>query len=362
MGRRIRYYLWNKIADFDTGYGENVRYSDDGLYMKDTDVYTGIYFSEVIDSGEKNKHWSKAEVLMTLCPNASVTVTFYVSDKSEILHNGSVISVGDILADESFTAEQKESLCKEIAETRVFRNVQDIMLTKLYGRYIWYSIRIQCGSPEKPYISRIRIWHDHFDWLAYLPEVYQHDSAGADFTARYLGIFQNIYEEMQEKIRTIPASYDISHADRDFLDWLSEWTGISDSGLWSDSQLRELLKRATDLYRRTGTPGMIADMAEIYTGVRPVILENYFAPDAKSAVRAWKSGEYEKEPFSFTVLMPGEAVRTETEHRALMQILLQSKPAHMRMQLIFINTEPGSSSPEGICLDGRTALTQGGRK
>jgi len=359
--QRAKYYLWNKTSDFGTGFVQNMRYSDSGLFLADKLQGSGCYYSRVLDSGESKKHWHRAELQAVWYPNTSVKITFYSSDRAELMCDDKMRPIEAILADETISPEEKNVIFS-VCTSQTYYNRKDLMLTKVQGRYLWFCIQIQTGDSEAPYVTQLKLWLDKFDWLTYLPEVYQEDAEGADFTARFLGIFQNLYEEMNQRITQLPAHYDISHADRAFLEWLSEWIGLENSAIWSNEQLRELLRRAADLFRRTGTPGMLSDMVELYTGVRPILLENYLASDAQSAIQALQNQNYPRDPFGFTVLLPGSAVKSEAEHKALLQILSQYKPAHMRMQLIFIDPAwLNGSTPDQtqtICLDGRSSLMQ----
>ncbi len=353
MSRRIRYFLWNKTADFGTGWGRNVQWTDEGMFLEHSGG--GIYFSRLLDSGESGKKWRRAAMEGEFPEGTLTEITFFACDRAEFVYKGETLPLEKLLLSPELSDNEKLMLTADSTQ-QTFRNCTDIMMNQVQGRYMWYIVRMRGGSVQQK-LTQLRIWLDGFSWLNYLPEVYREDVQGADFTARFLGIFQNIYEEMHEKINRIPSNYDLDHADRAFMEWLACWTGIENSSLWSDEQLRMLLKRGRELYRRAGTVDMISFMVEIYTGIRPMILENYYAPDAASAIEAWHSRSYQREPFSFTVLLPKRAVSSEEEHRALFMILQQCKPAHMKMQLIFVDgDEAAGKLPQKICLDGRTAL------
>lgn len=361
MRQRARYYLWNKKSDFGTGYSENIRYDDSGMYIIDQSKESGFYFSRMLDSGENGKKWRRAELKAVWYPNTSLEIVFFSSDKTEIVCGNKVLSIQEIITDKKLSFSEKNEIFSEFPHQK-FQNLNDIMMTEVQGRYLWFFIHIQAGDNKAPHIVQLKVWLDIFDWMVYLPEVYQEDKSGADFTYRFLSIFQNLYEEMNEKITQLPACYDLCHADRSFLDWLSTWVGLEHTEIWNDEKLRKLLQIGADLFRRTGTPGMLSDAVELYTGVRPVLIENYFASDPKSAVESWKNNKYTYDPFGFTVLLPGNVVKSEKDHKALLQILSQYKPVHMRMQLFFIDPElmqnKDSDKPQTICLDGKSALQQ----
>ena len=353
MSRRIRYFIWNKTADFGTGWGKNVCFTDEGMYPYQNS--SGIYISRVLDSGESGKKWHRAEMSGVFPEGTMTEITFFASDTKEYDFGGNRLSLEQLLLSTELTEDEKLLLTLD-STRQTFRNCDDILMDHVHGRYLWYMVRME-STVDCPQLTQLRIWLDDFSWLSYLPEIYSEDAQGADFTARFLGIFQNLYEEMHEKINSIPSYYDLERADRDFLEWLADWTGMENIEIWSDEQLRRLLKQGRTLYRSAGTADMIASITELYTGIRPVILENYYAADASSAVRAWRTGSWQRDPFSFTLILPKNAVSSEAEHRALLTILRHSKPAHMRMQLIFTSMDGSADDlPRTICLDGRTAL------
>ncbi|MBQ3566742.1 MAG: hypothetical protein IJA12_06135 [Oscillospiraceae bacterium] len=361
MKLRARYYLWNKESDFRTGTNHNIRYDDYGMYMDDPSLGYGVYCSRVVDSGETGKIWGRAEILGEWRQNTSVTVSFFTSDNIQFSAYGISRTAQEWLSDNKYTASEKEMIF-ESCKTAVFSNRRDIMFGGLKGRYIWFIIRFQGSSDIPLSVKQLRIWLDNENWLSYLPEVYQSDEESADFTARFLSIFQNVYEEMNEKITRMPVYYDIESADRDFLEWLSVWIGIRNGALWSEQQLRTLLPEAVELFRKTGTPEMISRMVELYIGQKPIIIENYLTSDPSEAIRILNSKDYQKDYFGFTVIVPSDAVHSETQHQALLQIIHQCKPSHMRMQLVFVDPSwlDGAETvlPPDICLDGRSILMQ----
>ncbi|MBQ8687325.1 MAG: hypothetical protein IJ512_02100 [Ruminococcus sp.] len=361
MRQRARYYLFNQYSHFGRGVFSNITGNDNGLFLTDSAKGTGFYFSDLLDSTERQKIWRRAELTAAWYPNTAVIVTFYAADRLECVCGAHSCTIRDVLFDTELLPEEKEAFFASYPHQSCI-NRKDIMLMDVKGRYLWYSIRIQGDGMNQPSVSALKIWLDQADWLSFLPEVYRSDRDGADFTMRFLSIFQNLYEQMNEQITLLPKRYDIEKTDRVFLEWISSWMGMDTQDLWDDQQLRQLLHRAVDLYRRTGTAEMIADIVQLYTQVRPMLLENYFASDPRDAVRAWKSGDFERNPFAFTVILPNHAVRSEAQHKALLRILNTSKPAHMRMQLIFIEPEWLEDTqpvmPGGIRLDGRSALTK----
>ena len=57
----------------------------------------------------------------------------------------------------------------------------------------------------------------------------------------------------------------------DFVDWLAGWVGIELDETWPEERRRELVARAVELYGRRGTAEGLADLIELYVGVRPTV-------------------------------------------------------------------------------------------
>lgn len=313
----------------------------------------GWYFSELIDSGVRQNNWSRAELFTELFPNTSVAATFYAADSKQT--DGLFIS--EILDDGELLPEEKTELLKSCAKN-VFVNTRDIMFRDLRGRYIWFSIRCRGNGKDTPCVSAVKITRDRFDWTAFLPEIYSGEDG--DFTRRFLSIFQRIYERLNEKIRDLPLKFDIRKTDRDMLGTMAHWIGLRCADSFDDERLRLLLTTASGLRSRIGTADMLEDIVGLYTGVRPIILEGCDAADEAQAISAWETGRCPRSAFSFAVLLPNYAVGAENEHKTLLKLINEYKPAHMSFRLIFTDRPWNipKTDENSVYLNDRTALTK----
>ncbi|MBW3555981.1 MAG: phage tail protein [Actinobacteria bacterium] len=103
-----------------------------------------------------------------------------------------------------------------------------------------------------------------------LPGLFQDD----DFTRRFTWALDEVLAPVFVTLDAIEAYVDPWLAPGDFLLWLSEWVGIPIDHDLPEERKRALVARAADLYGWAGTAKGIADLVELYSGVRPEVLDS----------------------------------------------------------------------------------------
>ncbi|MBW3615206.1 MAG: phage tail protein [Actinobacteria bacterium] len=103
-----------------------------------------------------------------------------------------------------------------------------------------------------------------------LPGLFQDD----DFTRRFTSALDEVLAPIFVTLDAIEAYVDPWLTPDDFLLWLSEWVGIPvDHGLPQERK-RALVAGAASLYGWAGTAKGIADLVELYSGVRPEVVDS----------------------------------------------------------------------------------------
>jgi phage tail-like protein len=148
--------------------------------------------------------------------------------------------------------------------------------------------------------------------LKYLPGIYH-----TEFMRRFLGIFEAILMPIEWTIdnfdlylspRTVPSG---------FLPWLANWYEAAMDSTWSESQRRQFLEEAWQLYARRGTKWALSRILEIYTGQIPQIDD--LADDLRPHT------------FRVTLSMP-----EENANRASIESLINDyKPAYTDYEIYF---------------------------
>jgi phage tail-like protein len=111
-------------------------------------------------------------------------------------------------------------------------------------------------------------------YIESLPVIY----ADNDFLARFLLLFQNVWEPLEQRQDHIEMYFDPRTSPANFLPWLASWLDLSFNQHWPETRRRRLLAEASDLYRWRGTRYGLVRMIEVCTGITPEVTDNPSQP------------------------------------------------------------------------------------
>jgi phage tail-like protein len=128
------------------------------------------------------------------------------------------------------------------------------------GRFLWLRLTFLSKGAATPVIESIRIEFPRISLRRYLPAVFGAEPTSADFTDRFLSIFDTTLRSIEQLIDQQARLFDPdsapghSSAGRlDFLTWLGTWIGVTLDRQWPETKRRQLLKEAARLYNLRGT-------------------------------------------------------------------------------------------------------------
>ncbi|MBR6874534.1 MAG: hypothetical protein IKN17_13605 [Ruminococcus sp.] len=366
MREKLKYFIINKAYDYNRGYCENMAVSGSRLcFSSEKGSGVGRFLTRVFDSGERGMNWHRLVINADDLDPAALRVTVYASDKDSIRYNGGTLTLSEFSELKDLTIDDRLKAFEPCAAKRA-SGVTDLLLHSVTGRYIWVFMELYNPDGRTAAINDIWIYLPAGSWIDHLPAIYRRSDADSHFLERYLGIFQTFYEELDREIADIAHRFDPECAETDFLEWLAKWLSISDTKIWSEDQLRELLLRAVSFYRRRGTKESLSELIELYTGEKPFITEGSDVSGVED--RALRE-EIEKtlcgaEPNTVTVL-----VRPGHDLRVIRRIALEMLPVTAQLNLVEldpyiflgkhaylgVNSALGQYRP--AALDGRTRLT-----
>ncbi|RTL46556.1 MAG: hypothetical protein EKK53_03620 [Burkholderiales bacterium] len=150
------------------------------------------------------------------------------------------------------------------------------LLQAATGRYLQLRLLVTGDGQQSPGLASLRAWYPRFSYLQhYLPAVYRADPASADFTGRFLALFEGELTRWEDRIAAAQLLLDARTAPRETLDWLAQWLALTFDGSNGPARRRALLRHAASVHARRGTvPGLLL-----------------------AATLAWEPDEVDAEPF-----------------------------------------------------------------
>lgn len=356
----MKYFVLNKELDFKRGVLCACQWREGRLSLL-PHAGQGAFLSRVFDSRELQNTWHRFILKGQGPGRASLLFTFYGTDTLEVTIEGRRRLLPEFLADVSDSVLEKKELLKPWEKKQALFP-EDILLHEVKGRYLFFLAELFAQGEEAPFIEEMTLYFPMDTWLKYLPGVYSRKEAGADFTSRYLGIFQSIYEDMDWKIRNSSRMLNEKDTRYEYLEQIASWFQMKNMDLWPENRLRKLLGQMRELFARTGTvPGMLG-LLELYTGERPILIECGRMQGEKERKM------YGVNPYECILLIKEKYMRTDREYKALICLIDQMKPAYMQVTVFPLkpqivlgsHTYLGMNSQiagfEPMTLDGRALL------
>jgi phage tail-like protein len=115
-------------------------------------------------------------------------------------------------------------------------------------------------------------------YLEILPVIFQEN----DTFRRMLLVFENVWEQLEQRQDFIEMYFDPRTCPASFLRWLASWFDVEIDPHWPESRARALLLELIRVYRWRGTKYGLVRMLEVCTGIRPEIS---FAANQPSVLR-----------------------------------------------------------------------------
>ena len=133
------------------------------------------------------------------------------------------------------------------------------LLQAATGRYLQLRVRATGDGQQSPGLASLRAWYPRFSYLQhYLPAVYRAEPTSAEFTGRFLALFEGELTRWEDRIAAAQLLLDARTAPRETLAWLAQWLAVAFDGSTGPARRRALLRHAADVQARRGTvPGLL---------------------------------------------------------------------------------------------------------
>jgi phage tail-like protein len=209
-------------------------------------VTKGEYYSTALDSELYRCQWHRIILRGEIPAGARVVVSTYT-------------------AEAELTAEQVQHLHDAWETNQTVNEMQksewDCLVRSGGGRYLWLKLELCGNSNVTPRIDSVEIEFPRISLRRYLPAVFGEEPVSADFTDRFLGLFDTTLHSIEQTLDqqahyfdplATPAVRD-PKAGVDFLSWLASWIGLTLDRHWPEAKRRQFLKQASRLYDLRGT-------------------------------------------------------------------------------------------------------------
>ncbi len=165
----------------------------------------------------------------------------------------------------------------------------DPLLPGQPARQLWIGGVLRGNESSSPRIHQIRVEYGRDTSIRSLPAVYGRETAPRERLERLLALHEGPFAELDEVIDDLPHLFDPAAspaaAHPAWLPWLAAWLDFDLTDRWTETQTRELVASAFDLYGRRGTIEGLRRYLKIYAGVNARITE------PAAAARLWVLGE-----------------------------------------------------------------------
>ncbi|MBN1261988.1 MAG: hypothetical protein JXB35_15015 [Anaerolineae bacterium] len=178
-------------------------------------------------------------------------------------------------------------------------------------------------------------------YLRHLPAVYEDD----ELMGRFLMLFESFWKPIEARLNQLPTYFDPRTAPPDLLPWMAANLDLTLDPRWSETKRRKLLRAIIRLYRMRGTRQGLIEYLEIFTGVRPQIVEHRasnFVLGSRAQLGQGLALGTQNAPHTFSVrlTLPPLLEEEARQRQAIIEAIIeQEKPAHTVYELYITEGE-----------------------
>jgi phage tail-like protein len=221
----------------------------------------GVFISRALDGGTPGVPWHRVEVELNGDPPASARVlveTFTSDDPAP--------------ATVTWTAPHDATG----AAIPFARDRPEQLVLSPHGRFLWLRVTLVSDDGNAtPSVQAIRAFYPRVSWLDLLPTAYRRDPDAAVFLDRFLALFEHVFTGVEDRYVEFSRDLNPDAAPRAVIDWLAALIDLAFDPSWPVERRRALVGEAMALYRARGTIAGIERYVEVYTGIRPSIVEGF---------------------------------------------------------------------------------------
>ncbi len=224
----------------------------------------GVFLSAALDGGTPGVSWHRVEVEADLPAGASLRVETATADDPSGLDPTAVGGV-----------DWRAPVDRAGAPIPITAEVPEQLVQSPPGRYLRLRVTLSGDGAATPSLRSIRVLYPRVSYLDLLPAVYRRDPEAEIFLERFLALFELVFTGIEDRYEEFSRELNPDGAPREVIDWLACLIDLAFDPSWPLARRRALVAAAIELYRLRGTVEGIKRYLEIYTGIRPEILEGF---------------------------------------------------------------------------------------
>jgi phage tail-like protein len=223
----------------------------------------GTYISDALDSRLYRCQWDRLSLKGLVPAGTRIVVHTYTAETE--------LSPAQIegLADLDWSTAQTVMSGKAFAGW-------DCLIRSEGGRYLWLKLTFISDGMATPRIEQLILDYPRISLRRYLPTVFGQEPEAADFTDRFLAVFDRGFRQIEQQLDHLahlfdplsaPAAASGESGRLDFFSWLATWVGITIDRHLPLPRQRRLLKEAGKLFHLRGTPEGLRRLLALYLGL-----------------------------------------------------------------------------------------------
>lgn len=304
----------------------------------------GVYISGAFDSGQAETVWHRLRIDMEIPGGAIVNVRVYASDSADVIVPSPVgegklkTDINKYVRDKSIDINRKIDMLDYIGSKK-YVNLDDLLMFGFKGRYLWLCLEIINYEKQRVKIRSVKIEFPRVSFVDYLPEIYRENEKDDSFLARYLGIFQSVYIDLEDRIDNTPVHFDAEKTSKDFLNWMADWLSVKNASIWGEKKLRTLIKESVSIYKMKGTKASISKIVKEYTGIEPIIVEQFDVKNNEYYQKQKKQVEnlFGNNGYVFTVILSDKYIDDTEDYVELLKVIGSVAPIDSICNLVVLN-------------------------
>lgn len=223
---------------------------------------SGTYWSEALDSQFYRCQWHRIVLRGKLPPKAALYISTFTSEIEQTL--------------DQIQAMPENAWATNVAVTAMAPEFE-ALISSGPGRYLWLRLEFAGNGSATAIVESIKLEFPRISLRRYLPAVFAEDPNGADFTDRFLSIFDTTLRGIEHKIDYTASCFDplsapavpVSPGGVDFLTWLGTWIGVTLDRLLPVKKRRQILKQEGCLQHIRGTRLGMRKQLLLFLGIQP---------------------------------------------------------------------------------------------